>query len=329
MKKKLLIWCYSIVFSLIQIYSAQACKFAVISDARVRALDAALEFIASQNVDFIIIPGDYYYDKQDYYSHFVKFGFKVKPEKQPDKQNVYFVLGNHDAPPYGDVGFINLIAPFYPKNGPEKAPQGTIFSFNRNNCHFVVTNQYWNYPEGGYTSDQLKWIKQDLAASDKAFKFVFGHEPAFPLYRHIGDSLDANPTQRNLFWQILAENNVQAFFCGHTHNLSHVLDKGIYQIDNGRIKPSTVCVTIVDVGNEKATIRSYKQNKFSIELDMIWGISTVPVLQIDPVIETDIDLKAAAENIDTVKVLYSAKTGPKLFKTGCFISTIFSPTYSE
>ena len=130
MKKALSIWCYSIIFSIILISSAQAVKFAVISDAWVDGLDAVLEFIVSQDVDFIILPGDFYYDEQDYYSHFVKFGFEVRPEREPDQQNVYFVLGNHDSPLFGDDDFINLIAPYYPKNGPENAPQGTVFSFD-------------------------------------------------------------------------------------------------------------------------------------------------------------------------------------------------------
>ncbi len=212
MKKALIIWSYSIIMSVALLSSAQAFKFAVISDTRVGSMDNALEFIVSRQVDFIMLPGDFYFDWQEYYPHFVKFGFEVGSENQPDEQDVYFVIGNHDAPPFGDDYFVSSIAPYYPKNGPELAPQGTVFSFDRNNCHFVITNQYWDYPVGGYTDEQLEWIKQDLAASDQDFKFVFGHEPAFPIEKHIGDSLDADPGQRDLFWDALAENGVQAFF---------------------------------------------------------------------------------------------------------------------
>jgi len=201
-----------LVFLLILISSTQAMQFAVISDVRAASLDKALEFIQSQGIDLILLPGDFCYDGQDYYPHFVKYGFKVMPEKAPDMQNLYFTIGNHDAPPAGDDTFTDTIAPCYPKNGPVLAPQGTVFSFDRGDCHFVVTNP------GGYNDEQLEWLEQNLAASTQPFKFVFGHEPAFPVVRHVGDSLDANPERRDRFWQILAENGAQAFFCGHSHN---------------------------------------------------------------------------------------------------------------
>jgi 3',5'-cyclic AMP phosphodiesterase CpdA len=211
-------------------------QFAVISDVRVAALDKALEFIKSQGIDLILLPGDFCYDGQDYYPHFEKFGFQTQAEKSPDMQNIYFTLGNHDAPPAGDDTFAAAIAPWYPVNGPSLAPLGTVFSFDRDNCHFVITNPYWRYPGGGYTDEQLEWIEQDLRASTRTFKFVFGHEPAFPVSRHVGDSLDANPENRDRFWQILKDNGVQAFFCGHTHNLSHSVKNGVYQIDNGEVR---------------------------------------------------------------------------------------------
>lgn len=315
MKKKLTIWFYILISSVVLVSSANAFKFAAISDTRAGALDNALEFIVSEEVDFIMLAGDFYYDAQDYYSHFVKFGFEVMPEKQPDDQRVYFVLGNHDAPPIGDDDFITLIAPYYPKNGPAFAPQGTVFSFDRNNCHFVVTNQYWNNPAAGYTEEQMDWIRQDLEGSDQAFKFVFGHEPAFPMNRHVGDSLDADPAQRDLFWDMLAENGVQAFFCGHTHNLSHVLQNGVYQIDNGEVRSSPLCVTIVDVTDEKATVKSYQTN------------GSVPKPEISPeekgdlVIETDIDFNEMPAKSDAVEVLFSAgstsETG--FMAESCFI----------
>ena len=317
MRKFLIIWCYSIISSVMLITSAWAFKFAVISDTRAGALDNALEFIVSQKVEFIMLPGDFFYDAQDYYSHFVKYGFAVSPDIQPDRQNVYFVIGNHDAPPFGDDNFINRIAPYYPDNGPALAPRGTVFSFDRYNCHFVVTNQYWNDPKAGYTDEQLEWIRQDLAASNQDFKFVFGHEPAFPLDRHVGDSLDAEPVQRDVFWNVLAENGVQAFFCGHTHNLSHIINNGVYQIDNGEVRSSPVCVTLVDVTDDKATIKSYQTNGAVPEPDIN------PDEPGDLVIETEIALNARPEISDHTEVLYSA--GPSsensFMEESCFIGS--------
>ena len=252
----------TVLFILSIALSAQAAsgdlKFAVISDAHVNGLDSALAFISAQQVDFIIVAGDYYYDQQDYYPHFVKFGFEVNPQLNGDDQPVYFVMGNHDFRPAGEPGFQTLIAPCYPVNGPSNAPKGTVFSFDRGDCHFVITNQYWGYTGGGYSEEQLDWIAQDLSNTSMPFKFVVGHEPAFPLERHVGDSLDADPAMRDRFWTILSDNNVQAFFCGHTHHMSHLVNQNVYQFDAGEIDSGHVCVTIVRVNNGEMVVNSYE-----------------------------------------------------------------------
>ncbi len=249
-------------FILITVFSARATpmnlKFAVISDAHVVTLDTALEFILSQDVDFIILAGDFYNGQQDYYPHFTKYGFSIDPQLSGDRQPIYFVMGNHDEAPEGEPGFQTLIAPYYPTNGPSGAPTGTIFSFDRGKCHFVITNQYWQYPEGGYTKQQLDWIEQDLSRSSMPFKFVVGHEPAFPLERHIGNSLDIDPGMRDKFWKLLSHHNVQAFFSGHSHNLSHMIKDDVYQFDAGQISADHVCVTIVEVDDKKAVVSSFE-----------------------------------------------------------------------
>lgn len=241
----------------------QKIKFAVISDHRrdFVGLDNALEFVVSQNVDFLIVVGDFSPLIDTYPNYYAMWGFEVREDVQPNKQNLFFVMGNHDAPPSGDNFFRNNIAPYYPDNGPCSAfcaPQGTIFSFDTANAHFVITNQYWNYPPGGYTSEQLKWIDEDLQASLQPNKFVFGHEPAFPLYRHEGNSLTVDPSMRDEFWEILADNDVQAFFCGHTHHLSVIKNHGVYQIDTGEVVFDHLAIVIVDIDGPFAVARLYE-----------------------------------------------------------------------
>jgi len=121
-----------------------------------------------------------------------------------------------------------------------------------------MTNPYWNDPAGGYTQAQMEWIEKNLADSKQAFKFVVGHEPAFPQKRHVGDSLDADPNMRDRFWEILSENGTEIFFCGHSHNLSHLLSNGVYQIDAGEVRANPLCATIVEVFADKAVVSSYK-----------------------------------------------------------------------
>jgi predicted phosphodiesterase len=238
---------------------AKDIRFAVIADHRdyYTGLESALEFIDSQNVDFIIVPGDFDPIDESYMGYYFVYGYTVGPEHQPDRQEIYFVLGNHDSPPSGEVYFQFNIAPYYPKNGPGAAPEGTIFSFDRGDCHFVATNQYWNYASGGYTPQQLDWIERDLTSSQKPFKFVIGHEPAYPQFRHVGDSLDADPLMRDDFWQILSENNVTAFICGHTHYIYSDLVDGVYQLDTGEVGGDSLDVIIVDITSNVMTARLF------------------------------------------------------------------------
>jgi predicted phosphodiesterase len=240
---------------------AEEIRFAVIADHRnfSAGLENALEFIDSQDVDFIIVPGDFDPIEENYNDHYVAHGYTAGPEHQPDRQEVYFVIGNHDTPASGENYFQNNIAPYYPSNGPPSAPNGTIFSFDRGNSHFVVTNQYWewNYSYGGYTAEQMNWLEQDLASSQKPFKFVIGHEPAFPQFRHVGVSLDADPQKRDEFWKILSENGVSAYVCGHTHYIYSDIVDGVYQLDAGAARDDSLNVIIVDVDSTAMTARLF------------------------------------------------------------------------
>lgn len=321
MKKKSIILWYCLIFCGIWFSSAHAMTFAVISDTRAAALDNALEFIASEDAEFILLPGDFYYDAQDYYSHFKKYGYTVRPETAPDRQPVYFSLGNHDAPPTGDDTFINAIAPYYPENGPAGAPLGTVFSFDRGNCHFVITNPYWNVPKGGCTAEQLDWLELDLAASNQPFKFVLGHEPAFPFHRHVGDSLDADPEMRDAFWKILSENGVTAYLCGHSHYLSHIVQNGVWQMDAGQVRGSYLCVTLITVEDETVKVRSYKTS------------GGVPVSERanpeanDLVFESVITPSDGSNNETSTQYLYGAVLDPAGGaagggSSGCFINAL-------
>ena len=68
--------------------------------------------------------------------------------------------------------------------GPDSCPQ-TTYSFDYQNAHFVALNVYCNEDspwgiDGSITDTLYNWLAADLAATEKAHIFVFGHEPAFP-----------------------------------------------------------------------------------------------------------------------------------------------------
>jgi Calcineurin-like phosphoesterase len=89
--------------------------------------------------------------------------------------------------------------------------------------HFAIINTDPSGADGVAPSD---WLANDFqqASGRGATKFyVFGHKPAFTYY-FAGNSytpstlagLDANATQRNQFWKVVAQYNA-TYFCGHEH----------------------------------------------------------------------------------------------------------------
>lgn len=166
----------------------------------------------------------------------------------------YPLVGNHEVETAADMTWIR--AEYHTGNGQRTAleyytnqdgPAGSVettFSWDYGNAHFISLNQYWN---GGTTSGSdvatdgdivpalYDWLAADLAANTRPAVFVFGHEPAFPFNRHVGDSLDKYPENRDAFWALLHEHAVHAFFCGHTHYYSRYqsMPDGTWQIDVG------------------------------------------------------------------------------------------------
>ena len=178
-------------------------------------------------------------------------------------------LRNYDYDPNGPG-----IPPDILNSGPSGCPQ-TTFSFDYEDAHFVVLNEYCDVggdtaTDGDIPDHLYNWLVADLAATSQTFVFVIGHEPAYPQrdedtgrLRHVGDSLDGHPGNRDRFWGLLVAEGVTAYICGHTHNYSAVrLDEngvmggdGVWQIDAGHARgvgdtgaPSTFVRVIVDGG---------------------------------------------------------------------------------
>lgn len=169
----------------------------------------------------------------------------------------YPVVGNHEEETIDDMTWIRdeyangngLRTPlksFTNENGPAGSVE-TTYSWDYNNAHFVVLNEYWNggtaagsdvAADGDVVPGLRQWLAADLAANAKPYVFVIGHEPAFPANRHIGDSLDANVANRDAFWSLMESYNVDAYLVGHTHYYSrHKGDASgignVWQIDAG------------------------------------------------------------------------------------------------
>ena len=154
--------------------------------------------------------------------------------------------GNGVRTPLSDPSMTNADGPV--------GTQRVNYTWDYGNAHFIALNEYWNgnptegtgqditkddtATDGDVVSELRAWLEADLQANQKPFVFVFGHEPAFPYHRHVGDSLDGHLANRDAFWQVLEDYDVAAYLCGHTHYYSkHQGDKDhlgdVWQLDAG------------------------------------------------------------------------------------------------
>jgi hypothetical protein len=195
----------------------------------------------------------------------------------------YPVVGNHELPdggnePYSGANMDWLRSYDYGtvNPGPSSCPE-TTYSFDYQNVHFVMLNEYCDtggdtVRDGDVPDHLYDWLVADLSATDKTHVFVFGHEPAYPQpdadngrTRHMGDSLDQYPANRDRFWNLLRDERVVAYVCGHTHNYSAVEIDGVWQLDAGHARGqgdtgARSTFIVINVGNSGITFKTYRDD---------------------------------------------------------------------
>ena len=171
----------------------------------------------------------------------------------------YPVVGNHESETPSDMTWLRSFnvggntLPGIVNTGPDGTVE-TTYSFDYENVHFVILNEYFDGgtgagsdvgTDGDVVSELRTWLESDLQASTQPVKIVIGHEPAYPLpdeengrLRHEDDSLNSHPGNRDLFWDLLSTKGVEAYLCGHTHNYSSTQFEvdGVWQIDVGHAR---------------------------------------------------------------------------------------------
>lgn len=138
-----------------------------------------------------------------------------KSVMSPLMPKTYTVVGNHDRTG-GDKADAVWQKEFdLPTNGPLGYSE-LVYSFDFGNSHFAVLDS--EKPHENYIdSAQQDWLNKDLSANKKPNIFVFYHEPAFGTSQAKKDGLDAHPTERDAFWNIIIKYHVTAVFNGHEH----------------------------------------------------------------------------------------------------------------
>ena len=133
---------------------------------------------------------------------------------------VFPAFGNHDR----DESIFSQMFPHLPN---EQLPgfQRTVYYFDVDNARFIVLNSNRKDGNGRYIIDsrQRTWLEGLLKNNGKTHTFIMFHVPAYPIGHHYGESLDANPEERDALMSILDKYNVTAIIVGHEHNYNRRL----------------------------------------------------------------------------------------------------------
>jgi len=205
---------------------------------------------------------------------------KPLPQTQAIATVPFFpVRGNHEGA--DDVDFlINSLLPAYGSEIHRLDDSSVNYYVDWKNIRLIVVDQFsqfshetdtdlfsWLTPDGGNINAQgLKWTESVINSAGPEIDHIFiaFHKPAFPRHRHVHDSFDAFPENRDAFWNMLVRHNdkVRAVLVAHTHNYSRMRVKdptaagdtdypdqpgGIYQIDGGTTGKEGDPNTIVEI----------------------------------------------------------------------------------
>jgi hypothetical protein len=169
------------------------------------------------------------------------------------------VVGNHDMSADGGSDAEYMKTVLIPALGDIATPMekgSANYYVDWKNVRFILVDQYsWGEPHGNIPEKGREWVRAVIESAVEAEHiFIAFHEPAFPQGRHVGDSFDQFPNDRDAFWEMIMKHRdkVRAVFNGHTHHYSvlQVADwrqpnksenpdpNGIYQLDCGQASPA-------------------------------------------------------------------------------------------
>ena len=156
--------------------------------------------LAATNPDLVLHTGDVDYSEPspDYDTTFFA-PYQSLAKSVP----IYPSIGNHDVP---DTAYLDAFYLF--ANNP--AASERYYSFDYGNAHFIALNTEEDYSPG---SAQYQWLENDLATTNKFWKFVFMHRPPYSS-GNIGSDLNVRYNLSPLFEQY----GVAVVFSGHDHH---------------------------------------------------------------------------------------------------------------
>jgi len=179
---------------------AELGTFAIVSDSHIGSADSVypgfIRIVEERKIGVIFHAGDAIHNP----------GSKVQWRKffeitGPDK-TLHLAPGNHDIHGKRSLG---VYLKLFPK---------PYYSFSDGDTLFVILNTELPGEEGMITGEQFAWLAAELAKPFK-YKFVFLHEPLFPLVG--GHGLDRHKEERDRLHELFVKKRVALVVSGHDH----------------------------------------------------------------------------------------------------------------
>lgn len=207
-----------------------AFKFAVIGDNRPananlpqpRRFAKMIKEIDASNPAFAVNVGDCIYGSGDVDTMKTQYGKYADLLKSTLRAKMYLTIGNHE------ISGSQANQDFF-----KKELGRLYYSFDYGNSHFVVLDSDVVGEASRITGAQLEWLRKDLGDSKAANKFVFVHQPLYPVDGHIGSSQDRYPKQRDALHSLFMRMRVNTVFVGHEHLFNEQVRNGVRYIISG------------------------------------------------------------------------------------------------
>jgi 3',5'-cyclic AMP phosphodiesterase CpdA len=187
------------------------------------------------NPTFVLVTGDNFYEEgvKDIYDAHWKDSYSDVYKELSSRYPWYVTLGNHDyrGNPQAEIDFHGVNKQW---NMPDRYYTEVIKTKDGQDIRLICidtspwySDYYTNPVMAGVksqdTARQRKWIDSTLANAKEPWKFVFGHHPVYSAAKRGG-----TPELISMLAPMLEKYKVQAYICGHDHNLQHYHPQNSY-----------------------------------------------------------------------------------------------------
>jgi len=205
---------------------------------------------------FIMISGDLVNDGNDQkeWEAFYAAGGEVL-----DRIKLYPAIGNHDNTEFFKAKFD------LPDNGPE-GKEGAFYSFDYGDAHFTVMD---SNVMGAASPEDIQWLKKDLFGTDKTYKIVMFHHPAYVAQDVPKDVMRAETIQE-AFVPIMEEAGVDLVLSGHQHVYMRT-----YPMRKGKLDENGITYIIGNASGKHYTLGSYEYIACGVENQPVYSIITI------------------------------------------------------